>query len=275
MMRAEICLVERPVWRRRQSALGASWQTRADAGGTDRQARDDPRPVLGPGDALGQLALGGAAGLRPPARLRPTSGSASRRARARHRRPQKRMPRSRPAQRMPSSQLGLRSWKSYATLGRSVNPGSRFRSSASSGPATNPACTPLPYTPPTLALRRGRTNPRSGAKSRLTTERPASPSSSAALKAQSTPCLSDTPPRKPGRALRVSSAPAKSSWVPPPWWSFSRKPLVPLAPADQHLVRGGLESDGEAQETLEGGGRRAASIEAEHELVEVGLEVLS
>ena len=52
------------------------------------------------------------------------------------------------------------------------------------------------------------------------------------------------------------------------------KPLVPLAPADQHLVRGGLESDGEAQETLEGGGRRAASIEAEHELVEVGLEVL-
>src|SRR3954447_8763064 len=55
----------------------------------------------------------------------------------------------------------------------------------------------------------------------------------------------------------------------------SRIPLVPLAPADQHLVRGGLERDGEAQETLEGGGRRAASIEAEHELVEVGLEVLS
>src|SRR4051794_20513872 len=50
--------------------------------------------------------------------------------------------------------------------------------------------------------------------------------------------------------------------------------LIPLAPADQDLVRGGLESDGEAEETLEGGGRRAASIEAEHELVEVGLEVL-
>src|SRR3954464_7838443 len=54
-----------------------------------------------------------------------------------------------------------------------------------------------------------------------------------------------------------------------------QEPLVPLAPADQHLARGGLESDGEAQETLEGGGRRAASIEAEHELVEVVLEVLS
>src|SRR3954452_5853193 len=50
--------------------------------------------------------------------------------------------------------------------------------------------------------------------------------------------------------------------------------LLPLAPADQDLVRGGLESDGEAEETLEGDGRRAASIEAEHELVEVGLEVL-
>ena len=48
--------------------------------------------------------------------------------------------------------------------------------------------------------------------------------------------------------------------------------LLPLAPADQDLVRGGLESDGEAEQALEGGGRRAAAIEAEHELVEVGLE---
>src|SRR4051812_44889025 len=56
--------------------------------------------------------------------------------------------------------------------------------------------------------------------------------------------------------------------------SHSRKWLIPLAPADQDPVRGGLERDGEAEETLEGGGRRAAPIEAEHELVEVGLEVL-
>src|SRR3954465_4938456 len=55
--------------------------------------------------------------------------------------------------------------------------------------------------------------------------------------------------------------------------SHSAELLVPLAPADQHLVRGGLESDDEAQETLEGGGGRVASIEAERELVEVGLEV--
>src|SRR3954447_23635487 len=54
----------------------------------------------------------------------------------------------------------------------------------------------------------------------------------------------------------------------------SRIWLIPLAPADQDLVRGGLESDGEAEETLEGGGGRAPAIEAEHELVEVGLEVL-
>src|SRR3954454_20602294 len=53
----------------------------------------------------------------------------------------------------------------------------------------------------------------------------------------------------------------------------SQEPLVPLAPADQHLVRGGRESDDEPQGTLEGGGGRVASIEAEHELVEVGLEV--
>src|SRR3954454_18361648 len=53
----------------------------------------------------------------------------------------------------------------------------------------------------------------------------------------------------------------------------STEPLLPLAPADQHLVRGGLESDGEPEEALEGGGGRAASIEAKHELVEVALEV--
>src|SRR5690242_10664360 len=49
--------------------------------------------------------------------------------------------------------------------------------------------------------------------------------------------------------------------------------LLPLTPVDQHLVRGGLESDGEAQEALEGGGGRAPAVEPEHELVEVGLEV--
>src|SRR5215204_4296178 len=56
--------------------------------------------------------------------------------------------------------------------------------------------------------------------------------------------------------------------------AYFSKPLLPLTPADQHLVGGRLEADGEAEETLEGGGRRAAAIEAEHELVEVGLQVL-
>jgi hypothetical protein len=46
-----------------------------------------------------------------------------------------------------------------------------------------------------------------------------------------------------------------------------------LIPADQHLVGGRLEADGEAEETLEGGGRCVAPVEAEDELVEVGLQV--
>src|SRR5215212_3028804 len=50
--------------------------------------------------------------------------------------------------------------------------------------------------------------------------------------------------------------------------------LIPLAPADQHLVGGGLEGSGEAEQALEGGGWRTPSIEAEDELVEVGLEML-
>src|SRR3954470_24029797 len=50
--------------------------------------------------------------------------------------------------------------------------------------------------------------------------------------------------------------------------------LIPLAPADQHLVGGGLEGEAEAEQTLEGGVRGAAAVEPEHELVQVGLEVL-
>src|SRR5215204_7422027 len=53
-----------------------------------------------------------------------------------------------------------------------------------------------------------------------------------------------------------------------------RKSLIPLAPADQHLVGGGLEGSGEAEQALEGGGWRAPSVEAKDELVEVGLQVL-
>src|SRR5215218_7812030 len=52
------------------------------------------------------------------------------------------------------------------------------------------------------------------------------------------------------------------------------KSLIPLAPADQHLVGGGLESSGEAEQALERGGWCTPSIEAEDELVEVGLQVL-
>jgi hypothetical protein len=52
-----------------------------------------------------------------------------------------------------------------------------------------------------------------------------------------------------------------------------RRMLIPLAPADQHLVGGGFEGEAEAEETVEGGVRGAAAVEAEDELVEVGLEV--
>src|SRR4051812_31144237 len=50
--------------------------------------------------------------------------------------------------------------------------------------------------------------------------------------------------------------------------------LIPLAPADQHLVGGGLEREAEAEQALEGGVRGAPAVEPEHELVQVGLEVL-
>jgi uncharacterized delta-60 repeat protein len=50
--------------------------------------------------------------------------------------------------------------------------------------------------------------------------------------------------------------------------------LIPLAPADQHLVGGRLQGEAEAEEAGEGGGRGAAAVEAEHELVEVALQVL-
>src|SRR4051794_7605234 len=49
--------------------------------------------------------------------------------------------------------------------------------------------------------------------------------------------------------------------------------LIPLAPADQHPVGGGLEGEAQAEETVEGGGGCAAAVEPEHELVQVGLEV--
>src|SRR5512143_799780 len=52
-----------------------------------------------------------------------------------------------------------------------------------------------------------------------------------------------------------------------------RRSLLPLTPVDQHLVGGWLEAGGEAEETREGGDRRMAPIEAEDELVEVGLQV--
>jgi hypothetical protein len=50
--------------------------------------------------------------------------------------------------------------------------------------------------------------------------------------------------------------------------------LIPLAPADQHLVGGGLEGEAEPEEPVEGGVRGAPAVEPEHELVQVGLEVL-
>src|SRR4051794_15668447 len=50
--------------------------------------------------------------------------------------------------------------------------------------------------------------------------------------------------------------------------------LIPLAPADQDVVGGGLEGETEAEQTLEGGGGRPAAIEAEDELVEIRLQVL-
>src|SRR5690348_5882105 len=50
--------------------------------------------------------------------------------------------------------------------------------------------------------------------------------------------------------------------------------LIPLAPADQHLVGSGLEGGAEPEQAVESGVGCTAAIEAEHETVEVGLEVL-
>src|SRR3954470_23101236 len=50
--------------------------------------------------------------------------------------------------------------------------------------------------------------------------------------------------------------------------------LMPLAPADQHLVGGGLEGEAQAEEPVERGVRGAPAVEPEHELVEVDLQVL-
>src|SRR3954452_3492771 len=65
-------------------------------------------------------------------------------------------------------------------------------------------------------------------------------------------------------AERVSARPNHVSGV----W------LIPLAPDDQHLVGGGLEGEAEAEEPVEGSGWVAPAVEPEHELVEVGLQVL-
>src|SRR3954467_8776175 len=46
--------------------------------------------------------------------------------------------------------------------------------------------------------------------------------------------------------------------------------LIPLAPADQHLVGGGLEGEAEAEQALEGGGGVVPALEPEDELVEGG-----
>src|SRR5215212_8500407 len=55
---------------------------------------------------------------------------------------------------------------------------------------------------------------------------------------------------------------------------YYQESLIPLALADQHLVGGGLEGSGEAEQALEGGGWRTPSIETEDELVKVGLKML-
>src|SRR3954469_10565781 len=50
--------------------------------------------------------------------------------------------------------------------------------------------------------------------------------------------------------------------------------LMPLAPADQHLVGGGLEGEAQAEEPVERGVRGAPAVDPEHELVELRLQVL-
>src|SRR3954454_12276443 len=61
---------------------------------------------------------------------------------------------------------------------------------------------------------------------------------------------------------------------PRPWAVISLEWLIPLAPADQHLVGGGLEGEAEPEKPVEGGVRGAPAVEPEDELVQVGLEVL-
>src|SRR4051794_4762380 len=58
-------------------------------------------------------------------------------------------------------------------------------------------------------------------------------------------------------------APVTIATVPVKW-------LIPLAPAGQHLVGGGLEGEAEAEQAVERGGGVAPAVEPEHELVEVG-----
>jgi hypothetical protein len=77
----------------------------------------------------------------------------------------------------------------------------------------------------------------------------------------------------------------RRSWLPPldarcvSTRTPDRRPNIPahglsLAPADQHLVGGGFEGETEAEQAAERGVRGPTAVEAEDELVEVGLEVL-
>src|SRR5947208_10870816 len=55
---------------------------------------------------------------------------------------------------------------------------------------------------------------------------------------------------------------------PPPRFAIMGQLLLPLAPADQHPVGGGLEGEAEAEQALEGGGGVAPAVEPEDDLVE-------
>src|SRR3954454_5745980 len=67
-------------------------------------------------------------------------------------------------------------------------------------------------------------------------------------------------PRIPIRIMRFSLISRARAQITPVW-------LIPLAPADQHLVGGGLEGEAEAEQALEGGGGVVPAVEPEHELV--------
>src|SRR3954449_8189132 len=101
-----------------------------------------------------------------------------------------------------------------------------------------------------------RTSPASGATS-------SGASGRRSISAPRSPALELAAEARAGGAIHASSRPPLN----PSRW------LIPLAPADQHLVGGGLEGEAQAEQALEGGGRVVSAVEPEHELVEVGLEV--